>query len=131
MNGVVIVFFQFNPRILDMADLYFETKLPRLLGNQFSELANCEGLRKLVENPKFSPLRGVQNGKLDAPESVSDVQKSPILPTGSVNRERNTRDGLDAKAIQRRAEDFIIVETSGQALIHPSLICFDPVHHPL
>src|ERR1700686_875813 len=78
------------------------------------QLRNAELLRELIEHSKFSALRWVESGQLDAPNSVTDIEKATGLATLAVHGEGIPDGGLRAKAVEHRAPDVVVIETLAQ-----------------
>ena len=74
------------------------------------QLADRELLGELVEHAVLAGLRRVQQRQLDAAHGVADVEEAAGLPAAAVDGQRVADRRLDAEAVQRGAEDLVVVE---------------------
>ncbi len=58
---------------------------------------------------------GFANGDLNAAHGIADIQEAARLAALAVDRERMADGGLNAEAIERRAEDLVVVEAVDEA----------------
>src|SRR5579884_83073 len=120
--GVVVVIFHLDAGVRKVVDPNIHSHLRCRLLYQAGELGHGELLRKLIEHPELAPFRRVQEGKLDAPQGVDDVEEASGLVPTSVECQRMVRHGLDAKPIEGRAEDIIVMEAGSEAVVEPGLL---------
>ena len=81
---------------------------------------------------RYSPSAGgFSAGERDALERVHDVQEPAGLAALAVHRERVADHRLHREAVQRRAEELVVVEAGDEALVEPRLRRLDPVDDAL
>src|SRR5579864_5717651 len=83
VRRVVVVFLQFNARVLQSSDNRRDPQLSSLSDNKFCKLSNAKRLGELIEYSVFTRLRRIQNRQLDATERVSNVQETAFLTSCS------------------------------------------------
>jgi hypothetical protein len=93
-----------------VVDLHAEAKFLGFVLDGLGEIKNAEHLRELVKGPVLTRLRGVKDGKFHAAQGVANIQEASRLAALAVYGERNAGNRLDAKAVQGRAENFVVVE---------------------
>ena len=73
----------------------------------------------------------VRDGELDALERVADVEEAAGLAALAVDGQRVADDGLDAEAVEHRAEHLVVVEAGEEALVPLGLLGLDAVDDAL
>ncbi len=131
VRGVVVVLLQLDPGIVQVLDPDVEPDLGAGVAHQLGELDDRELLGELVEHAELARLGRMQDRELHALERVDDVQVAARLAALAVRGQRVSDHGLQAEAVQGRAEHVVVVEPRQQALVEPGLLGLDPVHDPL
>ena len=81
---------------------------------------------------RHSPGIGrIQAGDLDAANGIADIQEPARLPALSVYRQRMSRRGLDAEAVQHRSKDVVVIETVDQRFVQHHFVGHGAIHHSL
>ena len=83
---------------------------------------------KTRNSPRWA---GFVDRQLDALERVADVEEAAGLPALAVDRQRVADHRLHAEAVERRAEDLVVVEARAQALVEVGLVGRDAVDDAL
>ena len=65
-------------------------------------------------------------GNLDAADGVANIEEAARLSALAVNGDRMSDGRLDAEAVQRRAENLVVVEAVDQAFIQRGLVGMVP-----
>src|ERR671914_2930272 len=131
VRRVVVVLLLLDARVVEVLDLDLVAELGARPLRELGELEHGELLRELVEHAELAALRRVAHGQLDALERVADVEEAARLPALAVDGERVPDHGLHAEAVERGAEDLVVVEARAQALVERGLLGLDPVHDAL
>mmetsp|Transcript_5889 Transcript_5889/g.13971 ORF Transcript_5889/g.13971 Transcript_5889/m.13971 type:complete len:465 (-) Transcript_5889:88-1482(-) len=92
------------------------------LGNHLGDIPDATGLGDLVEDlDTFSLVRGVVDGDLNAPGSISDVDEGTSLTSGSVNSQWNTHSSLHEETVQDSSVISVVVESVDKTFVQDGL----------
>ena len=91
-----------------------EPELVGSLRHHVGELVDAELLRELVVDAHLAAVGRVEECQLDAAHGVADVEEAAGLAALAVDGHRVTDGRLDAEAVERRAEDVVVVEAVEQ-----------------
>ena len=94
-----------------------------------SRTVNCSvNWLKTRNSPRSA---GCMARNLDATDGVADVQKSARLSSLAVHRQRVADGRFRAEAIQRRAKNFVVIETVNESFIESGFVRHGTVNHTL
>src|SRR5579863_3198680 len=129
--GIVVVLFSFHAGIRDVIDVYHQTQFLAFRLDHARQVQHRKLLGELVENAEFTFGSGIEAGNLDAAHGVANIEEAASLSAFAINGKRGADGGLDAKAIQNRAEDFVIVEAINEGFVHGYFVGHGAVNHTL
>src|SRR5690348_3409846 len=125
------MFFGFHPWIRQVLDREAKAQFPPGLLNHVCELQHRELLGELVEHAVFAASCWMQTSQFDATNGVTDIEKASGLPTLSIYGQRMLDRRLHAEAIERGAENLVIIETVHQRRIESDFFGQRAVDHAL
>src|SRR5262249_4589950 len=112
---VIVVLLTFHPRGREVLHLHGEAQLAAGGTDLVSEVRHRELFRELVEDAILPGLRGGGDGEFDAADGCPDVEEPTGLPAFSVDGEWHADGRLHAEAVERGAENLVIVEAIDEA----------------
>ena len=115
----------------DVVDLDLDAELAGRVADLLGQVGDVEDLGELVEDAVLAGGRRVLGRQRDALERVDDVQEAARLAALAVHRERVADHGLHGEAVERRAEQLVVVEAGDQALVEARLRRLDAVDDAL
>src|SRR3954454_5483048 len=109
--------FSLDARVLERLDLGGDPELLGGVDEEVGEMNYRELLKELVEDAHLTGFGGVEAGELDAAHGVANVEVPARLAALAVDRQRVPDRGLDAEAVERGAEDVVVVKPVDQARV--------------
>src|SRR5271157_4973256 len=99
--------------------------------HQVGQIKDAKLLGELVEDPILTGSRRCQDGELDTPKRVANIQEAAGLAASAIYRERPSGRGLHTVPVQDGAPDTVVIKARGQAVVEDRLVRFHTVHDTL
>src|SRR5918994_3258089 len=131
MGRVVVVLLCLDSRIRDAVHDYVQSEVFADLLPSFGQIPHRELLGELIEDAELATLGGILDREAYTLDRVDDVQEAARLTTLAVNAEGIAHHGLNAEAVESRAEHLVVVEASAKPLVEIRLLRPNPVDNPL
>ena len=132
MLGVVVVLFGFHARVREVVDLDLAGPVSSPAACTMCASSSTENCSVNWLKTRHSPrLGGIQAGDFDAAHGVANIQEAARLPALAIHRERMPDGRLHAKAVQHRAENFVVIEAIDQRFVQRHFVGHGAVHHAL
>ena len=131
MLGIVIVNLCLDPRVGQMVDSDLKPFATAGPLHQVGQIKDAKLLGELVEDPILTGLRRLQDGELDTPKRVANIQEAAGLPASAIYRDRPSYRGLHTVPVEDGAPDAVVIKARGQAVIEDRFVRFHTVHDTL
>src|ERR1700722_17767248 len=119
---IVVVFLGFDARIGNVRDLDFQSDFYGGFLNEASDFQNRKPFRELIVNATFARRRRIQARQLNAANGIANVEETSLLAALSVDGQRVANDRFNAKPIQNRPEDFVIIKTVDEDFVERDFV---------
>ena len=119
---VVVVGFRFHARIGQVMDLRLQSQLRAGRLHHLRQLQHRELLGELVEDAELARIGRIHAGDFDAANGVANVEEAARLSALAVDGDRMSGRRFNAEAIQRGAEDLVVVEAVDQRFIQRGVV---------
>src|SRR5271167_3121565 len=128
---IVIMLLRFHSRVREVLDFNRQTKFFACGLDHSRQVQNGKLFRELIEYPALPSSRRIQTCDLDAPNSVTNVEKAASLAPLAVYGERVSNSRLNAKTIKNCPEDVVIVEAVNKRFVQSDFVGRGSVHNAL
>src|ERR1700693_977577 len=114
-----------------MDDLGLEPVGRTRIADPLSQRLDRELLGELIEDAILALGGRVLQGESHAGHRIADIEEAARLPPLPVDGQRQSERALDAKAVEHRAPDRVVVEPSGEPWVERHFVRVISVDHSL
>src|ERR1700719_2781966 len=120
-----------HPRIREMDDVGLEPVRRTRIADPLRQRLDRELLGELIEDAVLALGGRVLERESHAGDRIADIEEAARLPALPVDRQRQSERALDAKAVEHRAPDRVVVEARGEPWVECELVGVISVDHAL